>query len=128
MPAGRHDMLCDQGEDWIRLITWIDRDRRPMGAEGPAHMQVRGDGDDVLITLVDADNPQYFDSIGGSIEFVDETGGILLYLPMEVTKSLPEGTYFYDLFVTMRSRTYRLIAGHFNVRYRRSIDLWEDWP
>lgn len=128
MPAGRHDFLCDQGEDWLRVVTWIDRDKKPIDAGPPAFMQVRGDADNVLVTITDSDTAGGFESGVAGVDFLADRGAIYLSIPQGLTRTFPDGTYFYDLFVTSRNKMHRLIAGHFNVRARRTLEYGETWP
>lgn len=118
MAAGRADFLCDQGEDWTRVIKWIDARRNGMGAEAPATMNIK-DGEGTLQVTLSADD--------GTIAFLDEAN-IMLYMGKDVTQSLPDATYYYDLFVTVRGKRIRLLEGHMRVRERRFLMWGEDWP
>jgi hypothetical protein len=100
-----------------------------MDAFYPAHMQVREGNDQiVLVTVAGDDNFRSFENGLPGIDFISEEGAIILTIPQEVTRTFPEKTYYYDLFVTRWGKVHRLLAGHFQVRARIALEFGEAWP
>lgn len=110
MPAGRFDLLVEQGATFHREVLWHDIDERPVDLTGyTAQMQVRASvkSRDVMLELSTAN---------GLIVLYPALGKLVLYIPATATNALPSKRAVYDLELTSPSGVVtRLLEGSFHI-------------
>lgn len=94
MPAGKHDIIIEQGATFRRVITWKDSAGNPINLSGySAKMQVRE-------RLRDSDVVLECSTANGRITLGGSAGTITVVAQDEVTTTLPEmpkGVYDLEL-------------------------------
>jgi hypothetical protein len=110
MTAANKDFLFEQGATFIRLITWLDKNKQPVPLAGyTAKMQVRvsESSPTVLLELTDTN---------GKLSINPDTGTITIILDALTTKTFTWRSGVYDLVLTAADgTTRRLIEGEITV-------------
>jgi hypothetical protein len=109
MPAGRYNIMCEQGATFRLDMKWTDEKKRPVSLVGwTGRMQVR--------ETVQSASPVLDLVSPGDIEFPGG-GQIRLNLSATETAALTPGRYVYDLeLVAPGGEVTRLVEGFFTVR------------
>ena len=95
------------GADWATQILWQDATANPVPFTDPV-MEIRQDRNPTSLLLARLDTTG---TAAGTIKIVS-SGLMTLTLPASVTKNLPSGTAFWDLFLVTQSNQYaRLLFG-----------------
>ena len=114
MAAAEHDLVVDQGETFIQVLTWADDAGTGIDLYGyEARMQVRRAyaDDDTGEPFVDL-------TLGAGIVFTDEAAGeITITIGADVTEATPPGAWYYDLEVESGAGAVsKLLRGRFLIR------------
>lgn len=110
MAAATYDVIIDQGDDWRRVLEWVDDTGAPLPLHAtlPAESEIR-DTDNVLIGTP-------------SITVDGAAGRISLALDDTVTSNMRPGVHRWDLFVhDENGDRRRLVAGKAVVRRKVTL-------
>jgi hypothetical protein len=109
MPAGRYNIVCEQGATFRLDMKWTDEKKRPMSLIGwTGRMQVRETVQSVS-SVIDLTSPAGIEFPGG--------GQVRLNMSATVTAALPVGRFVYDLeLVSPSGEVVRLIEGFFTIK------------
>jgi hypothetical protein len=112
-PAGLFNLVADQGSTFARTIVWRDPAKKPILLTGyRARMQVRSATSSPTVILE-------LTTENGRINLGATNGQVQLYVTDEVTATLTEGKYLYDLELIAPDEdlyVYKLLYGNFVVR------------
>jgi len=84
------------GEDYTAQITWESDEGEPVPVVGPGRMEIRNDAKALLVHLEDTAD---ISATQGYLSFSTASGVIGIYIPKAVTKTMPTGRHFFDMFV-----------------------------
>jgi hypothetical protein len=84
------------GEDYTAQITWESDEGEPVPVVGPGRMEIRNDAKALLVHLEDTAD---ISATQGYLSFSTASGVIGIYFPKAVTKTMPTGRHFFDMFV-----------------------------
>lgn len=85
-----------RGEDYTSQIYWESDEGEPIPVTGPARMEIRDSGNNLIVHLDDTED------VGpnqGYLALSTSSGVISIYIPKYVTEDMLAGRYNFDLFV-----------------------------
>lgn len=89
------------GEDFTGRITWRGDQGQPIPVQAPLRMQVRDTDGQLILNFVDTSYVSGSVVKQGYLLANSNNGHIDIFVPWEVTKQLPAGSYVFDLFVAV---------------------------
>ncbi len=90
MPAGVYNFTIEQGETFVRVLTWQDEELALVNLTGyTARMQLRANRSDTAAVSLTTDN--------GGIVLGGAAGTITITITAAQTAALVSSVYFYDL-------------------------------
>jgi hypothetical protein len=87
------------GEDFTAKIEWFTEFGEPMPVTDWAKMEIR---DDTSMLVLRLENTEYVSgdvTQRGYLRLLKSAGAVHMFIPWEVTKSIPPGVFIFDLFV-----------------------------